>query len=769
MKLSLQATKQESGWTIYYSRGDGTAFLSPRTLRRIGEAGKGFPLPPTDESDHWWRDESSKSLCDTQDASIIESHFRRVMHSDPQKGEICAFGNYLTSVLFGQNWEKVRSEAGENKEIEIELHFSPDDLEFQRLPWEMMYDNLLPFAAAQDRGIAIARIVKQQDRQVETISLQLPLKVLFVIGSKLDNALRPGAEYLGLLRQMKIQLGQQTRNRSLNVKIITQATVEEIEALVNDFNPTVVHFVCHGNDEGRLLLSTYNEQTKSKTDEPDLCDAARLLEVLRHRNAPHSVPPIIVLNACHTSDVSESGNEAVSDGGKEFYSSFAAQLVAGGAAVAIGMRGEVADGACRVFTRRFYQALVTDTDGPININLSTAAGRRAAMLHYVNNYGAHHFDNHVEWARPTLFLSDGLSLELKNDEIACALAESPQKIILNNGTFCDRLGYLQHYQKFRNEIVANKHGRMMLFSSSVPDNNVEQYGKSRLLRELAVQALLDGLIPCAIFSDEKPFEPPSTLLSFAFKIVDAMNKTRTMLGLPKRRDSSVLKVVASYFDEILPDVTQENDFNVKRDKLMKAYATSKDSPTSETIRDAMLGDFKTLRKDLAGLNLNAPIVVLLDDLHKYEGVTADLLNSTFFQDEGLGDADTTISIIASYSTAGEQSNARKDIEEFIKAVNVRVYAGNAIELRPISEGDEARMAYAQHFISKEKPLAVNTRIDKVSVDRLFVTLHKYIRGIPSFFNDPKLEPLLDFAVDNKVLLEADDEKIYENLGNGGNL
>jgi hypothetical protein len=758
MKLSLQTTKQADGWTIEYRLNNDHTLLPSRTLRRIGEAEKGFPLPPPEESAHW-QNKSHEMLCDAREASVLETHFRKLVHGEPQAGDIRTFGNYLTAVLFGQNWEAACIKAEQNEEIEIELHFSPDDIELQRLPWEMMYDEQLPFAAVPDRGIAIARIIKQQNLQDNKINLNMPLKVLFVIGSKLDNALRPGAEYLGLLRQMKIKLGDETRNRTLNVKIITQATIDEIESLVNDFKPTVVHFICHGDDEGRLLLAKYNEQKTGKTDKADLCDAARLLESLRQNQPPHNVPPIIVLNACHTSEISESG--------KESYNSLAAQLVAGGVAVAIGMRGEVADGVCRVFTRRFYQALVTDN--PININHSTAHGRRAAMLHFVKYYDeAKYYENNVEWARPTLFLSDNLSLELMNNEMACALAESPQKFIIDNSTFCDRLSYLQHYQEFRGDIVSNNNGKMLLFSSNVPNNNVEQYGKTRLLRELAIQVLLDGLIPCAIFSN-RAVEPPKNLLSFALEIADAMNETRSIFGLPERRDSFALKLAAIYFKTDLPDVEQDFEFELEKASVKQKAARSQDFPAPDTVRMAMLKDFKILKQDLARFNLNAPILVLLDDLHKYEGVTADLLNNNFFKDKGLGDNDTPVAIIATYSTNGEQSNARKDIEDFIKSVNGRVYARKAIELQPIIEFDEARMAYAQHLISKEEPLAVSTRSDKQEdVNNLFEAMHTHIKGVPSFFNDRGLVPLLKFAVTAKLLLKANDEQIYENLVNGGN-
>jgi hypothetical protein len=53
-----------------------------------------------------------------------------------------------------------------------------------------------------------------------------------------------------------------------------------------------------------------------------------------------------LVNACHTGEPDSS------------YLSFAAGLVRGGVPVAVGMAGEVADGACRIFTREFYRGLI---------------------------------------------------------------------------------------------------------------------------------------------------------------------------------------------------------------------------------------------------------------------------------------------------------------------------------------------------------------------------------------------------------------------------
>ena len=129
----------------------------------------------------------------------------------------------------------------------------------------MMYEADIPFSALRERDVSIARVIKNKKtpKKPKIITLTLPLKVLFVIGRKLDNALRPGAEYLGLLRQMKIRFKNSDRNRHLNIKVLTEATLDELKESVEEFQPSVVHFISHGDEKGRLLLSKRDEQTNA--------------------------------------------------------------------------------------------------------------------------------------------------------------------------------------------------------------------------------------------------------------------------------------------------------------------------------------------------------------------------------------------------------------------------------------------------------------------------------------------------------------------------
>lgn len=758
MKLSLDIIRQLSGWEINYSlineKGNITS-LPSRNVNRIGKEGQGVPVPPDGES-AVWEGKDYEPFCETTDSSVIETLLRTVFYAIPKASDIKNLGNYLSAVLLGTHWTKICSLAAPNETIILELFIAPDDFEIHRLPWEMMYDGKTPLVALIERDVPIVRMIRSKGA-ARTVTLTLPLKVLFVIGQKLDNNLRPGAEYIGLLRQMKIKLDAGERNRHLNIKVLTEATWDELKESVEEFQPMVVHFISHGDESGHLLLSKRDDFTQELLDEPDYCDAAKLLLAMRSDSSSHQIPPIVVLNACYTS--------SVGIGNGDSYRSMAAQLVEGGVAVAVGMTGEVADGACRLFTRRFYQALITE-NASIDISVSTARGRRAAMLFYVKEDETL-CENHIEWARPTLFLNDVVTFNLITDDIMCLRAEAPQRFITDGRIFCDRLSHLQHYQKFLDNSQSIDYGKMLLFNTNAPIDSKDKYGKTRLLRELAALTMTKGFIPCPIFSSTS-FEPPPNLLLFAFELVKGMNFTREKLNIKKKEVPFVLELTADLFGKELL-VSDEDVFKrqkIELDKLARKIVTSDvwNSSVPQLVRDSILNDFKDFRDDLAQVGLSAPIFVLLDDFHRYDGVTGDFLTESFFNEYGLGEINMPVCVIATYSTYGEQTNAQKDISGFIKNFNSRVYARRAIELKQIEEAEEARLAYTQHLLSLKSPLAPNTHKTKeADINNLFESIHGTIRGVPSSFDNTDLELLLKFASKQKYLLEANDQVIYDSF------
>src|SRR5262249_37483984 len=133
---------------------------------------------------------------------------------------------------------------------------------------------------------------------------------------------------------------------SLETYLLLWASTAKLAATIAWFRPSVVHFIAHGGyAEGKGFLRLVHDE---RPTEMVNVYAPTLLENLRAGGAR---PEIVVLNACYSAgaELEEVGQVA---------SPLAVELVAAGVPVVVGMAGAVADRACRLFTRRFYQSLL---------------------------------------------------------------------------------------------------------------------------------------------------------------------------------------------------------------------------------------------------------------------------------------------------------------------------------------------------------------------------------------------------------------------------
>src|SRR5262249_42961070 len=104
------------------------------------------------------------------------------------------------------------------------------------------------------------------------------------------------------------------------------------------------------------------------------------------------LPAVVVLSACRTASASGTADPSA---GRVNGLSFAARLVAGGVPVVVAMAGDIADTACRVFTR----ALTLAIEGGLPLGEAVIRGRRAAFLERDS------FDS-TDWALPAIFTSE---------------------------------------------------------------------------------------------------------------------------------------------------------------------------------------------------------------------------------------------------------------------------------------------------------------------------------------------------------------------------
>lgn len=372
------------------------------------------------------------------------------------KDALKAFGKYLFACLFGAElWQRIVTRAN-GAAMELAITWSAqgavkERAAIMRLPWETMCAGERFLATLS--GVAITRRVADCAQTMRELDA-LP-KVLFVTGDLNDSVIRPGAEFLGLLRNLS-SLGL---DLNLSTHLLLKASSEKIRKAVEWFQPDVVHFICHGgyDAQGSYLMLLDDDKPKATKN----CYGPALIQLLQRPievtacawPAPAGakgaimrmpdiirMPDIVVLNACSTAAApSDEYGEA-----GQISSPLAEELIQAGVPVAIGMGGEISDRACRLFTRRFYEALLKGEP----IEQATAQGRRAGII----AHGMVHPDSSLDWALPVLFLADGVrTTAMRIDDAAVRRARRIQQIaegyapIDTHPIFCGRLAILEAY------------------------------------------------------------------------------------------------------------------------------------------------------------------------------------------------------------------------------------------------------------------------------------------------------------------------------------
>lgn len=797
MKLTIVTRKHEDGWEVGYTC-DGPLRIDaePRVLTRSGAAGAGFPLPPRSE-ETLWAGKLHAELIDAADLSVLRKLYEETIGGESEGNSIEKFGRYLSAVLLGGLWPQVDAAAGTDP-VELDLYFEGDDTELHRLPWEIMYGTGRPLCADTQRTVAITRFIIPQQAGVVARAPALPLKVLFVIGMPLDDNLRPGAEYLGLLRRMNVPLRGlkgQVESVDLNLRLLLDATIETLKDAVASFRPDVVHFICHGQVVAGKS-SIHLTKLVGKKKEPDPCDAAHLLDYVRCDDG--ALPQIVVLNACRTADPVTQVVARNSSVGEGAYLSFAAQLVAGGVPVAIGMAGEIADGACRIFTRSFYQALISGE----SISLAAAQGRRAALLHYSSKISD--YLTSIEWARPTLFLAEGvpssLSVDTEGENEMRALTHAAtryRRTQTSPAILCDRFECWKDYQEFCDSVRRGATCQVLSFGvdeSLCPDG--AQFGMTRLLEEMAARAVLDGFVPCFIQGKERGQDPPANMLLFALRLADAIDEARENFKLPKRRSRAVIEAFA-LVPGAGPIPADPVDFEKAKGRVIQVlskYESLDQCPTevkytTEVIRNIMIEDLRYLRcavrRKWRGMRVaergpertarpggptrlktrKPALLVMIDDLHLYPPAVSAALLKDFVTQDGLGNRKMKIPMIFTYKyREGNVTEMAHPVKRYLRQ-NPASFMDSA--LKPFQGPHEDMLAYGQYFLSAEPPLAVNWRADKqVLVKLVFKQMRRAIKGYPSGFATSDELQLIreDFSdPETQALLEADDERYVREL------
>lgn len=705
-----------------------TSVLHTRTLRRSGHQQMIFPLPPTTETDSLAADEPHYKLCTTGDTADIYGVYGDLINKSFAKKDVLAFGRYLFATLIGDEaWRKIVAEAdtvSPIEPIELILSWPESEWELYRLPWELMR-HANGFIAAE-RRVSIVRVVSGVQSRVAQITLRP--RVLFIVGSNLnDEEVRPGAEFYGVLRRLE-SLGLSFCHR-----VLQNATSQQIEDEIAAFQPTVVHFICHGGFD-KNGISYLDVAPEKPTDEPQHLYPQALLALL---NAGNSLPPIVVLNACYT------GNPPLMREAPPL----AVELVKGNIPMVVGMGGRVADLACRLFTRRFYEALLRGE----SVATSASHGRRAGITHL----GAQ-AEEAIDWAMPTLFLAEGLSPEVTIDAAWMVQHQQRERYAVEYRSmntppsFANRYEFFDSYHQLLNAAQPTMPVTVMAIEMDAwePKLSKPQYGKTRLLHELAAQAVRDVHIPCLVTFKEKTDAPPVNAMQLGKVLLGAIRQARIKFDLNRRPDFEFMKLERKQIDPTIVlhhDVQDELDF--EPDKQGRA------------VRAALQRDLLALQDEARAkfAHPSLKVLVLLDEVHRFDDGAREFVNH-MLRPGGLGDDDNPVPVIFTFSSAGipsEYNTALLILKTFLE--NRPLYV-NHLSLGAFRPPKDEWLIYQQFLLHQEPPLIMCPESESKSQD-VYDTLYDEMMGVPSQLNSKEVQAAIRMAKKLKFLIVADDDEV----------
>ena len=773
----VEITNVATGKALLDANGNGLT----RTLESIGEKLSTFPQPPRVEAEKIpdTADNPHRELCVTKDPQVIKKVYDKYVRREGE--DVVKLGRYLFATLLGDEVWKAINDAARNEPIELALTWQ-DDYVINRLPWEMMHNGQR--FIAEELEVSITRRVAGTTQTLTELSMP---RVLFVVGSALNkDVIKPGAEYLSLLRSLTIGA-----RRRLKTHLLLEASPKRLKAAVELFRPTVVHFICHGF--ANVQQETFIQLKSDDGNGEESVTADALLRMLRPKPGFH-LPQVVILNACYTA----SQNIELYTKSGQAASPIAAKLVAGdgvdpGVPIVVGMAGEIADQACRLFTRCFYQAILEGRE----VSHAAADGRRVGII----EDGLTDPKTSIDWALPTLFMSaavDNAEIVVRPNEAEEKWHEAASEIAPSEYPgFCDRLGFFEWYDCLMVDNLPapqTYNGELQLLAVSLREKNA-RFAKSKLgltwlLQQFASNAALDGHLPVlvstAMIGREKQ-KYPSDYQRLIEDFKWAINRTT------QRFDLDFTSYYLNLVDDLAEFSKSGKPANEMPEELKKAV-----EQIPRDLRNAFSEDkqwdgpqvqFTALRCDLLKLlelgrttiepegvpneekKLRPKLLLLVDDVHQMDKATRHLLQhffsspyglrSTAVLSEGGPSAKRDIRVICTYDLSlglGEENTITSWLEtaKGVKEVQLGAF-----------QQPEDRLAY-EFFLSRwqdrnkvEKPLAVSHRARADFVQSFFDSLHEEVEGIPERLKSEAATALISAQLkmpeDFRILRAINDE------------
>ena len=763
VRVSVTTQPTATGWRFRFGCADHPDWSHQHEVDTYPDARRWLPRPagPCHPGcDHAW--------CPNTDPGRIESALGDLRR---RGGDGVAVGRWLYSTVL----EPIRADLDDLAQragcdvIELALTWpfpGPEQdrvtrngwMALSSLPWELMRDEHGPLAVSGPDGrvaVAVTRVVAGTRWSVQ--HLPTPPKVLFVLGAAMTHdSVRAGAEVLGLLREVEAA-GQRVNHRLLDT-----ATPAKLRRAVAAFRPDIVHLICHGgtDPEGRGFLRLTAEdsplpagalapaagihgQGEAKFDD---WTADKLLEQLKTDDWQ---PPVVVLSACETAGNLPNGRQATTLGGPQLAAPFAVELVRNGIPVVVAMAGTVADRACRVFTRHFGRALASGQ----SLVTATAQARRMAFA----EVPAAGFD----WGLPAVFLAEGVdpdSLRTAEDPRTDAVQTWADELRLNPlPLFCARDRILAAFWSMlpgRETADGWRSSADPLSTLVISTANDHAWiGKTRMLEEMARQALTNGCLPLLI--RRPPDDAPRDVVGLARVLADAFDRDVA----PSDAEPTELRWLAN---AVASGPSDEDSHRAVADELRRGPLPA--------LREALYRDAATVLSaarqrypDL--LRADARLIVLVDNLGP---ACVPLLSALFGEGgvdrHGLGRDRHAVPLVV--VMLGEGDDIRRQVRD--RTVPAARWM-EVHKLEPFTQvGDEDLLVYESvllhPFRGAEGDLAsrrwvFNRDLDQPDWQRNTGFLRRSLKGLPGKFGKhDSFEQTLDAIQTLNLIVPADDER-----------
>jgi hypothetical protein len=458
--------------------------------------------------------------------------------------------------------------------------------------------------------------------------------------------------------------------------------------------------------------------------------------------------PIVVMTACYSAATYQDSAALAQD------------LLVAGAPVVVGMAGRVADHACRLFTQRFYEALLSGDP----VEFATAQGRYAGMLHSAN------YKDTVDWAMATLFLRDRIRLQMGQAEVSRARQRAnwarQYRTITKPTTICDRIDCLEAYQALMGGKDAD---RPRVLALKVVDREIQvkdpKYGKTRLLEETAALAVREGHAPCLVtFAKNSPVL--QTGWSLALGILEAASITRMHFGLDNNREAELFKL-----KQVVENAMQPIELDDTVQTQIQFHPLPNDRDVTKIHGKVMAA---ALRVDLLALAADtratheltdAKVIVLVDAVHRF-GQAAGEFVEQWLDGYGLGRPGEPVPVVFAFSAVAEPMYGPV-VQALQSWIEPRPSLFQSIDLKAFPSPLDDQFPYHQLLLSLKPPRVLRSSVEDDRCTRFFKRFHEFVHGVPSrfewTFDNEAVMALILSAVDENLLEEADDEKMFEKM------